>query len=91
MCIRDSRSVRPTLTDRQISPFLLAVILPRNRWKVLWLVPILITVSYTHLLKALGIQNIQILSGDKQSIVSNFAEKLGISEAYGDPVSYTHL
>ena len=35
-------------------------------------------------LKALGIQNIQILSGDKQSIVSNFAEKLGVSEAYGD-------
>lgn len=35
-------------------------------------------------LKALGIQNIQILSGDKQSIVSNFAEKLGLSEAYGD-------
>ena len=35
-------------------------------------------------LKALGIQNIQILSGDKQSIVSNFAEKLRISEAYGD-------
>ena len=35
-------------------------------------------------LKALGIQNIQILSGDEQSIVSNFAEKLGISEAYGD-------
>ena len=35
-------------------------------------------------LKVLGIQNIQILSGDKQSIVSNFAEKLGISEAYGD-------
>ena len=35
-------------------------------------------------LKALGIQNIQILSGDKQSIVSNCAEKLGISEAYGD-------
>ena len=35
-------------------------------------------------LKALGIQNIQILSGDKQRIVSNFAEKLGISEAYGD-------
>ena len=35
-------------------------------------------------LKALGIQNIQILSGDKQSIVSNFAEKLGITEAYGD-------
>ena len=37
--------VRPTLTDRQISPFLLAVILPRNRWKVLWLVPILIICS----------------------------------------------
>ena len=35
-------------------------------------------------LKALGIQNIQILSGDKQSIFSNFAEKLGVSEAYGD-------
>ena len=35
-------------------------------------------------LKALGIQNIQILSGDKTCIVSNFAEKLGISEAYGD-------
>ena len=35
-------------------------------------------------LKALNIENIQILSGDKQSIVSNFAEKLGISEAYGD-------
>ena len=35
-------------------------------------------------LKALGIQNIQILSSDKQSIVSNFAEELGISEAYGD-------
>ena len=32
----------------------------------------------------IAIQNIQILSGDKQSIVSNFAEKLGISEAYGD-------
>lgn len=35
-------------------------------------------------LKAQGIQNIQILSGDKQSIVSNFAEKLGIAKAYGD-------
>ena len=35
-------------------------------------------------LKALNIENIQILSGDKQSIVSNFAEKLGISKAYGD-------
>ncbi len=30
-------------------------------------------------LKALNIENIQILSGDKQSIVTNFAEKLGIS------------
>lgn len=35
-------------------------------------------------LKAQGIKNIQILSGDKQSIVINFAEKLGITEAYGD-------
>lgn len=35
-------------------------------------------------LKAQGIKNIQILSGDKQSIVTNFAEKLGITEAYGD-------
>lgn len=35
-------------------------------------------------LKALGIKNIQILSGDKQSIVTKFAEKLGLSKAYGD-------
>ena len=35
-------------------------------------------------LKALNIENIQILSGDKQSIVTNFAEKLGITQAYGD-------
>jgi Zn2+/Cd2+-exporting ATPase len=35
-------------------------------------------------LKALNIQNIQILSGDKQSIVTNFASKLGITQAYGD-------
>ena len=35
-------------------------------------------------LKALGIQNIQILSGDKQSIVSIFANKLGLTRAYGD-------
>lgn len=35
-------------------------------------------------LKALNIENIRILSGDKQSIVTNFAEKLGISKAYGD-------
>ena len=35
-------------------------------------------------LKALNIENIQILSGDKQSIVTNFAEKFGISKAYGD-------
>lgn len=35
-------------------------------------------------LKMLHIKNIQILSGDKQSIVTNFAEKLGISKAYGD-------
>ena len=35
-------------------------------------------------LKALNISNIQILSGDKQAIVTNFAEKLGITQAYGD-------
>lgn len=35
-------------------------------------------------LKALNIENIQILSGDKQSIVTNFATKLGVSKAYGD-------
>lgn len=35
-------------------------------------------------LKALNITNIQILSGDKQAIVTNFAEKLGITHAYGD-------
>jgi len=35
-------------------------------------------------LKALNIENIQILSGDKQSIVTNFAKMLGISKAYGD-------
>ncbi len=35
-------------------------------------------------LKMLHIKNIQILSGDKQSIVTNFAEKLGITSAYGD-------
>lgn len=35
-------------------------------------------------LNMLHIKNIQILSGDKQSIVTNFAEKLGITNAYGD-------
>ncbi|ADV43556.1 heavy metal translocating P-type ATPase [Bacteroides helcogenes] len=35
-------------------------------------------------LKALNINNIQILSGDKQAIVTNFAQKLGVREAYGD-------
>lgn len=35
-------------------------------------------------LKALNITNIQILSGDKQAIVTNFAGKLGITQAYGD-------
>lgn len=35
-------------------------------------------------LKLLNIKNIQILSGDKQSIVSSFAKKLGITKAYGD-------
>lgn len=35
-------------------------------------------------LKKLNIDNIQILSGDKQAIVTNFAEKLGVTQAYGD-------
>lgn len=35
-------------------------------------------------LKALNIKNIQILSGDKQTIVTNFAKQLGIDQAYGD-------
>lgn len=35
-------------------------------------------------LQALNINNIQILSGDKQAIVSKLAENLGISKAYGD-------
>ena len=35
-------------------------------------------------LRALNIRNIQILSGDKQRIVTNFAEKLGVTQAYGD-------
>lgn len=35
-------------------------------------------------LKALNINNIQILSGDKQAIVTNFADKLGVAKAYGD-------
>lgn len=35
-------------------------------------------------LKALNIDNIQILSGDKQSIVTKFADKLGVTQAYGD-------
>ena len=35
-------------------------------------------------LEALNINNIQILSGDKQAIVTNFAEKLGITQAYGN-------
>ncbi|WP_455592412.1 heavy metal translocating P-type ATPase [Bacteroides sp.] len=35
-------------------------------------------------LKALIINNIQILSGDKQAIVTNFADKLGVAKAYGD-------
>lgn len=35
-------------------------------------------------LKELNIKNIQILSGDKQSIVSIFANKLGLTRAYGD-------
>lgn len=35
-------------------------------------------------LRALNIRNIRILSGDKQHIVTNFAEKLGVTQAYGD-------
>ena len=35
-------------------------------------------------LKALNIANIQMLSGDRQSIVTTFARKLGIDRAYGD-------
>lgn len=35
-------------------------------------------------LKLLGIDNIRILSGDKQSIVTNFAEQLALSKSYGD-------
>lgn len=38
-------------------------------------------------LKRLNINNIQILSGDKQAIVSNLAERLGIARAYGDLLS----
>ena len=35
-------------------------------------------------LKTLGIENLQILSGDKQGIVENLAKQLGIPHAYGD-------
>ena len=35
-------------------------------------------------LKELNIKNIQILSGDKQSIVTTFARRLHIGQAYGD-------
>ena len=35
-------------------------------------------------LKRLNITNIQILSGDKQAIVSTLAERLGVTRAYGD-------
>lgn len=35
-------------------------------------------------LKELNIDNIQILSGDKQEIVSTLAKRLGIKQAYGD-------
>lgn len=35
-------------------------------------------------LKSLNINNIQILSGDKQAIVTNLAGRLGITHAYGD-------
>lgn len=36
------------------------------------------------LLQKEGIDNIVILSGDKQTIVNEFAQRLGISKAYGD-------
>lgn len=35
-------------------------------------------------LRELGIANIQMLSGDKQEIVTNFAKRIGITQAYGD-------
>lgn len=35
-------------------------------------------------LKALHINNIQILSGDKQAIVSTLAQELGVTQAFGD-------
>lgn len=35
-------------------------------------------------LKNLNIDNIQILSGDKQAIVSKLAEKIGVAQAFGD-------
>lgn len=35
-------------------------------------------------LKELGIENIQMLSGDKQEIVTNFAKRTGIAHAYGN-------
>lgn len=35
-------------------------------------------------LKNLNIDNIQILSGDKQAIVSKLAEKIGVTQAFGD-------
>lgn len=35
-------------------------------------------------LKDLNIHNIQILSGDKQAIVSKLAQQIGITQAYGD-------
>ena len=35
-------------------------------------------------LKDLNIDNIQILSGDKQAIVSNLAEKIGVTRAFGN-------
>lgn len=35
-------------------------------------------------LKALNIDNIQILSGDKQAIVTKLGTELGVSQAYGD-------
>ena len=41
-------------------------------------------VEAIHALKKLNIPHIEMLSGDKQSIVTTFARKLGITRAFGD-------
>ncbi|MDR1437018.1 MAG: heavy metal translocating P-type ATPase [Candidatus Symbiothrix sp.] len=42
------------------------------------------SISAIHKLKALNIENIRILSGDKQPVVTAIAEKLGIPYAFGN-------